>query len=149
MPEKKRPQKSLGLRRSLPDEPEDIYLAGAARRVDWRRLICLLFGALLFAAVYFVPPLPDAVDPVGERFPLTREGKLSLALFLLAATWWVTEVVPIGVTSITIGVIQALFLIRPARTAFTDFMDPSVWFILGSIVIGMVFTRTGLTKRLA
>ena len=149
MPEKKRPQKSLGLRPSLPDEPEDIYLAGAARRVDWRRLTFLLLGALVFTAVYFVPPLPDAVDPVGERFPLTREGKLALALFLLAATWWVTEVVPIGVTSITIGVIQALFLIRPARTAFTDFMDPSVWFILGSIVIGMVFTRTGLTKRLA
>jgi len=28
-------------------------------------------------------------------------------------------------------------------------MDPSVWFILGSIVIGMVFTKTGLTQRLA
>jgi sodium-dependent dicarboxylate transporter 2/3/5 len=33
--------------------------------------------------------------------------------------------------------------------AFTDFMDPSVWFIVGSLMIGMVFTKTGLTKRLA
>jgi sodium-dependent dicarboxylate transporter 2/3/5 len=40
-------------------------------------------------------------------------------------------------------------LIRPAKTAFGDFMDPSVWFIVGSLVIGMTFTRTGLTKRLA
>jgi len=45
--------------------------------------------------------------------------------------------------------LQALFFIRPAKVAFTDFMDPSVLFIFGSIVIGMVFTKTGLTKRIA
>jgi sodium-dependent dicarboxylate transporter 2/3/5 len=48
-----------------------------------------------------------------------------------------------------IGVLQALFQVRSAKVAFKDFMDPSVMFIFGSIVIGMVFTKTGLTKRLA
>ena len=72
-----------------------------------------------------------------------------MAVFLLAGTWWVFEVVPIGVTSLTIGTLQALFFIRPAKVAFKDFMDPSVLFIFGSIVIGMVFTKTGLTKRIA
>jgi len=57
--------------------------------------------------------------------------------------------VPIGVTSLAIGVLQALFLIRPARDAFTDFMVPSVMFIFASIVIGLVFTKTGLTRRMA
>jgi sodium-dependent dicarboxylate transporter 2/3/5 len=103
----------------------------------------------LFALVYFAPPFSPAVDPQGESFELTREGKAALALFFLAATWWVTEVIPIGVTSITIGVVQALLLIRPARVAFTDFMDPSVWFIFGSLIFGMVFTQTGLTRRMA
>jgi sodium-dependent dicarboxylate transporter 2/3/5 len=46
-------------------------------------------------------------------------------------------------------VLQALFLIRPAKEAFKDFMDPSVMFIFASIMIGLVFTKTGLTKRLA
>jgi len=72
-----------------------------------------------------------------------------LAVALLAATWWVFEVVPVGVTSLAIGVLQVFFFIRPARRAFTDFMDPSVMFIFASIVIGMVFTKTGLTRRLA
>jgi sodium-dependent dicarboxylate transporter 2/3/5 len=103
----------------------------------------------LFTIVYALPAMPDAVDPEGQRFVLTREGKAALALFLLAAVWWVFEVVPIGVTSIAIGVSQALFLIRPAKVAMGDFMDPSVWFIIGSVVIGMAFTRTGLTKRMA
>ena len=82
-------------------------------------------------------------------FELTREGKAALGLFLLAATWWVFEVVPIGITSIAIGVVQAVFLIRSAETAFSNFMDPSVWFIIGSVVIGMAFSKTGLTKRMA
>jgi sodium-dependent dicarboxylate transporter 2/3/5 len=61
----------------------------------------------------------------------------------------VFEVVPIGVTSLVIGIMQALFMIRTASQAFKDFMDPSVMFIFGSIVIGLVFTKTGLTRRLA
>jgi sodium-dependent dicarboxylate transporter 2/3/5 len=119
------------------------------RTIDWKRIIFLFMGILLFALVYYSPPWSDAVDPMGEHFTLTREGKGALAVFLLAGTWWVFEVVPIGVTSLAIGVLQALYLIRPAKAAFKDFMDPSVMFIFASIVIGLVFTKTGLTKRLA
>ncbi|MHC4512567.1 MAG: SLC13 family permease [Planctomycetota bacterium] len=124
-------------------------LAEKPRGIDIRRLLNLSLGLLLFCAVYFSPPWGPAVDPAGESFALTHTGKASLALFLLTATWWVTEVIPIGVTSLTVGVLQVLFFIRPAKKAFGDFMDPSVCFIMGSIVIGLVFTKTGLTKRLA
>ena len=117
--------------------------------INWKRLTFLSIGVILFLVVYYMPPLPDAIDPMGERFVLSPEAKGALAVFLLAGTWWVFEVVPIGVTSIVIGVLQALFLIRPAKEAFKDFMDPSVMFIFASLMIGMVFTKTGLTKRLA
>ncbi|MFH1216895.1 MAG: SLC13 family permease [Pseudomonadota bacterium] len=116
---------------------------------DWKRMLFLLTGIVLFAVVYYSPMWPDAVDPKGEHFILTKEGKGALAVFLIAGIWWVFEVVPIGVTSLLIGVLQALFHVRPAKVAFKDFMDPSVLFIFGSIVIGMVFTKTGLTKRIA
>ena len=117
--------------------------------IDWKKIGFLLLGVVLFAAVNYSPAWPDAIDPTGERFPLSREAKGAIAVFLLAGTWWVFEVVPIGVTSLAIGVLQAMFLIRPARDAFTDFMVPSVMFIFASIMIGLVFTKTGLTKRLA
>ncbi len=120
-----------------------------SRRIEWRRLFFIFLGIGLFVAVWLSPPWSPAVDPENTTFVLSREGKAALALFLLAATWWVTEVVPIGITAITIGVVQALFLIRPARDAFTDFMDPSVWFIFGSLMIGVAFTKTGVTRRLA
>ncbi len=126
-----------------------VIAAEKAAREARKRLIYILLGLGMFTAVLFSPAWPAAVDPAGKVFELTWEGKAAMALFLLAATWWVTEVVPIGVTSIAIGAIQALLMIRPAREAFTDFFDPSVWFIFGSLSIGMAFTKTGLTRRLA
>jgi len=127
----------------------DVLVEGMENSFSWGKLIALFAGVLLFLVVYYMPPWPDAVDPTGKHFALSKEGKGALAVFLLAGTWWVFEVVPIGVTSLAIGVLQALFLIRPASVAFKDFMDPSVMFIFGSIVIGLVFTKVGLTRRLA
>ena len=127
----------------------DAVLPAAGNRFDIKRTLYLLLGVFLFCIVHFSPAWPSAVDPQGKEFLLSHEGKAALALFLLTVTWWVTEVVPIGITSIMVGVVQTLFLIRPARVSFTDFMDPSVWFIFGSLMIGLVFTKTGLTKRLA
>ncbi len=126
-----------------------ISLLETKKPFNWKRLTFMLLGMGLFVFVYYCPPWPDAIDPMGEHFVLSQQAKGALAVFLLAATWWVFEVVPIGVTSLTIGVLQALFMIRDPKVAFKDFMDPSVLFIFGSIVIGMVFTKTGLTKRIA
>ena len=146
MVEKKKP---VATGPGLPEMPDEIVLSPEKARLDWKRLLFMSIGITLFLVVYYASPWPDAIDPAGAHFPLSQAAKGALAVFLLASTWWIFEVVPIGVTSITIGVLQALFLIRPAKVAFKDFMDPSVMFIFGSIVIGMVFTKTGLTKRLA
>jgi len=126
----------------------------AKDKINWARMAAMLMGIGLFVVVYFSPAWPDAVAPDGTHFTLTHKAKAGLAIFLLAGTWWVFEVVPIGVTSLVIGLMQVLFLVRsdiPKENmkAFTDFMDPSVMFIFASIVIGMVFTKTGLTRRLA
>jgi sodium-dependent dicarboxylate transporter 2/3/5 len=123
--------------------------APAKAGFDKKRAFFLLLGLGLFLGVYFSPEWPAAVDPEGKAFALGPQAKAALGLFLLTVVWWVTEVLPIGVTSIMVGVVQALFLIREPRVAFTDFMDPSVWFIFGSLMIGLVFTKTGLTKRIA
>jgi sodium-dependent dicarboxylate transporter 2/3/5 len=160
-------------------------------KINYKRLFFMLLGIGLFFGIYLSPPWGDAVDPMGKHFPLTHQGKAAMGLFCFAAVWWVFEVVPIGVTSIGIGVLQVLFLIRPpaqlagqpelltlpialgefefnqviprlgvgrgegdrvisgVHLAFKEFFHPSVWFIFGSIVIGKVFTKTGLTQRLA
>lgn len=126
-----------------------VEAAEAKAPFDWKRVFFLFLGVALFCIIYYAPAWPDAIDPAGKHFTLSVEGKGALAVFALAATWWIFEVLPIGVTGIAIGVVQAMFLIRKPEVAFKDFMDPSVLFIFGSIVIGLVFTKSGLTKRMA
>ena len=142
--------KDINTAQGLPEPPPGgIEIAAPKAPFDWKRLFFICLGLAFFFIFHYMDPLPDAIDPMGKHFPLTPQGKSAIALFLLAGTWWVFEVVPIGVTSLAIGVFQALFMIRDAKVAFKDFMDPSVMFIFGSIVIGMAFTKSGLTKRLA
>jgi len=142
-------EKEIKITEGLPEPPPEIVIAEAKPKFDWKRVLFILIGLGLFLWIYFMPAWPDALDPGGKHFPLSPQGKGAIALFLMAGIWWVFEVVPIGVTSIAIGVMQALFAIRTAKEAFRDFMDPSVMFIFGSVVIGLAFTTTGLTKRLA
>jgi sodium-dependent dicarboxylate transporter 2/3/5 len=117
--------------------------------LDIKKTLILLFGLAVFLVIYYSDPWSVAIDPSGKEFVLSHEGKAAIGLFLMAGIWWVFEVIPIGITAIAIGVFQALFLIRPAKEAFRDFMDPSVMFIFGSIVIGLAFTKSGLTRRIA
>lgn len=131
------------------DQTSPVRVAASLTPRQWRRAFWLMAGVGLFALIYMLPQLPAAFSPDGRMVTLSYEGRLAIGLFLLAAVWWVFEVIPIGVTSIAIAVIQVLFQIRDARSAFTDFMDPAVWFIIGSITIGLVFTRSGLTNRMA
>jgi len=114
-----------------------------------RRLLPFLLGIALFLGFYLSPALPDAVDPAGRTAALSHEGKAAIGLFMLAGVWWIFEVLPAGVTGLAIAVVQSLWLIRAPREAMTDFMDPSVFFIFGSLLIGAAFSATGLTKRMA
>lgn len=116
---------------------------------DWKRITFILLGLVLFFGFYFMSDLPDAVDPGGKHFPLPAQGRMALGLFLMAAVWWIFEVMPIGATAIAIGLFQVLFGIRTSDQALKDFFDPSVWFIFGSVVMGLAFSHSGLTKRMA
>jgi sodium-dependent dicarboxylate transporter 2/3/5 len=48
--------------------------ARGERGADWKRIFFILLGIGLFAAIHFSPAWPEAVDPSGEHFALTREG---------------------------------------------------------------------------
>ena len=130
-------------------EAAAVTLRVSGLAIEPRKIVIQLFGLAVFLAIYFSPPWAVAIDPAGKQFVLSHEGKAAIGLFLMAGIWWIFEVIPIGVTALAIGVFQAMFFIRPAKEAFHDFMDPSVMFIFGSIVIGLAFTRSGLTKRIA
>lgn len=116
-------------------------------RGDLRRVLAIAAGLILFLAFYLVPFAGDLTDPNGNRIVLTQEGRGAIGLVLLAIVWWAMEAAPIGITAVAVGMFQAIFGLRPAVQAFHDFMDPSVLFIFGSIVMGIAIIKSGLARR--
>ncbi|MFH1984065.1 MAG: SLC13 family permease [Pseudomonadota bacterium] len=133
----------------LPGMPEEIFTAPGKAVFNWKRIFFIILGLAIFFIFYFMKDLPDAVDPSGKHFPLPPQGRMALGLFFMAAVWWIFEVIPIGATAIAIGLFQVVFMIRKSDAALKDFFDPSVWFIFGSVVMGLAFSHSGLTKRMA
>lgn len=102
-----------------------------------------VLGLAVFLGLYFFPFAGGAAgSPV-----LTKEGRGAIGIFILAVIWWTAEVVPIGITAVVVGVIQVLFAIRPGAQVYRDYMDSSIMFIFGSIVIGLALTKSGVIKR--
>jgi solute carrier family 13 (sodium-dependent dicarboxylate transporter), member 2/3/5 len=141
--------RNLQVGANLGSTSNEIVSASKTLDIDWKRIFFIVLGLVFFFTFYFMSDLPDAVDPVGKHFPLPSQGRMAVGLFLMAATWWIFEVMPIGATAIAIGFFQVVFAIRPADAALKDFFDPSVWFIFGSVVMGLAFAHSGLTKRMA
>ena len=56
---------------------------------DWKRIFFILLGIGVFTGIYFSPPWAAAIDPLGVSFELSRQAKGALAVFGLAAVWWV------------------------------------------------------------
>jgi solute carrier family 13 (sodium-dependent dicarboxylate transporter), member 2/3/5 len=124
-------------------------MGGGIRLKAWKRPLALCLGLAGFLLVYYGPAWPAVQDPMAGDVLLSSAGRGALGIFFLAVIWWLFEVLPVGVTSLAIGSLQVLFAIRPAKATFNDFMDPSVVFIFAALIIGTVFTKTGLTRRLA
>ena len=77
----------------LPQPPPEIVIAETKEKFDWKRVFFILLGLGLFLWIYYYAAWPDAIDPGGKHFVLSPQGKGAIALFLLASTWWIFEVV--------------------------------------------------------
>ena len=53
-----------------------------------------------------------------------------------------------GVTAVLGCVLFWLLNVAPPQVAFSGFTSPAPWFILGSLLIGLAVTQSGLAKRL-
>ena len=58
-----------------------------ALELNWKRIFFICLGLGLFSIIYWCPPWPDAIDPMGEHFVLSKEAKGALALFALIWFW--------------------------------------------------------------
>ena len=99
----------------------------------------LVIGPLAFVLLLLLPA-PDG---------LAREGWVVVALLVLMAVWWVTEAVPIPITSLLPLVVLPLFGVAGIQAAASPYAHPVVFLLLGGFVLAKSVERWGLHERLA
>jgi sodium-dependent dicarboxylate transporter 2/3/5 len=85
-------------------------------------------------------PTPDGLTP---------EGQKAIAIFVLCLVLWISNALPLSVTSLLAIVLLPLLKVLPATRSFELFGSPVVFFILGAFILAAALMRSGLSTRLA
>ncbi|MGD9723711.1 MAG: DASS family sodium-coupled anion symporter [Pirellulales bacterium] len=93
----------------------------------------------------------------GSTATLTPEAHRLSAILILTIIWWITEPIPIAATGLCAVVLSVILGAVPvaegtfdqAKIAFSQFGNPTLFFLLGGMFIGRAMTRHGLDRRMA
>ena len=96
-----------------------------------------LISALLAVIAYFIP------------LPLPEEAKIVFSILVLAALLWVTEAIPLFLTSLLATILIVLFGIFPFKETVKIFADPILVLFFGGFLIARAMQDCELDKRIA
>ena len=80
---------------------------------------------------------------------LSEQAHHLLAIMSLVAIWWITEPVPIPVTSLLGPTLCVVLGIAPIKDAFEQFSNPMIFLFLGGFLLAKGMMVNGLDKRFA
>lgn len=116
-------------------------LAEAAPRkttVDSWKTVWVTLAILSAAAVWFTP----------AQDGLTVPGQRAIALFSGVFVLFLTEAIPLAVTSLLIPPLAVLAGITNIKGALDGFSSPSVYLIVGAFVLAVAMVKTHLAERI-
>ena len=86
-------------------------------------------------------------DPLSAR-AAARKAQVMIGLILMAALFWATGAMPIGITALVVAVIMYSTGIMTPDLIVMSFAKDSVLFIFGVLVMSRVISGTGLDRRI-
>jgi len=117
----------------------DGALTEAERRFErFRRRVGLFLGPLVCLTLYLLP-----------MRSLSSRAHILAAIISWIIVWWITEPIPIPVTSLLGAALCVVTGVAGVKEAFGHFSDPIIFLFFGSFVIARAMSIHGLDKRFA
>ncbi|WP_163327766.1 DASS family sodium-coupled anion symporter [Desulfurobacterium thermolithotrophum] len=101
-----------------------------------KRLISLAFAFLIVVFIFFVPSIP-------------LEIKKGLAVLVFTAVLWITEAIPLAITSLSVPVLAVFLGILDVKSAFSSFAHPIIFLFFGGFALATALKKYELDKLLA
>ncbi len=103
------------------------------------------WGALVAGPILFVAILWWLPGSLG----LERPARRVLALAVLMAWWWITEVIPVPATALLPLALLPMLGVQPVQEVAACYGDPTVFLFMGGFFLAVAMQRWGLHRRLA
>jgi len=135
-----------GVRRYLRSGSHD----GSGVVMDSRPMHVLLASEMLpYAALLLIAVVAFTAQTSVPPDGLTAHGWSALIVFGLCLVLWVTQLLPLAVTSILGLALLPVMGVLPTAEVFALFGNPAVFFILGAFMLAAGVMQSGLSERLA
>ncbi len=79
---------------------------------------------------------------------IALRAKVMVGILVVAALFWATGAVPIGITALLVGVLMYFFGVLPADQVAKAYAKDSVIFIFGVLALAAAISKTGLDRRI-
>jgi sodium-dependent dicarboxylate transporter 2/3/5 len=112
-------------------------LASNSGEFFWKKLFLVLgpIISLIFLVVFDLDP---------EHPEVTRTAAVSI----LMAIWWITEVIPLGVTSLLPLVLFPLFQVMSGKQVAPIYFNNIVFLFIGAFIVALAMEKWGLHRRI-
>lgn len=78
----------------------------------------------------------------------SQRAKVMIGVLLVAALFWATGAVPIGITALLVGVFMYFFGVMKPNDVAMSYLKDSVIFVFGVLAFSTAITKTGLDRRI-
>ena len=79
---------------------------------------------------------------------ITFRAKVMIGVLVIAALFWATGAIPIGITALLVGVLMYFFGVLPPSQVAKAYAKDSVIFIFGVLAFAAAIGKTGLDRRI-
>ncbi|WP_366922325.1 DASS family sodium-coupled anion symporter [Metallumcola ferriviriculae] len=108
--------------------------------IEYKNAILLLFSFALFFIFISNKSIPQG---------MSVQAYQALVIFIFANFLWITNAIPLAITSLMIMGLLASFNVLAAEQVYSFFGNKAVFFIIGAFIISAGISGSGLNKRVS